>query len=77
VLLTLLECYSLASNIDVFKFISSAETYLLNCISDEGSWSAVNFIYPRINDPYKSKTITTSFVVRALYAANKIVKKTI
>ena len=32
----------------------------------DGSWNAVPFIKPRLNDPYKSKIITTSYVLNVI-----------
>jgi hypothetical protein len=43
-----------------------SRNYLLSNIGSDGSWPAVNFIKPRINDPYRSKTITTAYALKAL-----------
>jgi hypothetical protein len=43
-----------------------SRSYLASSVGDDGSWAAVNFIKPRINDPYRSKTITTAYVLKAL-----------
>ena len=44
----------------------SAIDYLKGKQQSDGSWEAVSFIKPRSNDPYKSATLTTAFVLRAL-----------
>ncbi len=48
-------------NVAVLK----ATRYLEESQITDGSWSAVNFIKPKINEPYKSKTLTTAFVLKA------------
>lgn len=44
--------------------------FLNNTQNEDGSWNAVPFIKPRLNDPYKSKTITTSYVLNSLTLYN-------
>lgn len=46
--------------------IKKSENYLILNQNKNGSWDAVDFIKPRVNDPYKSKTLTTAFVLKAL-----------
>jgi len=46
--------------------IVKAVDYLISCQNDDGSWDAVDFIRPKINEPYKSKTLTTSLVIKSL-----------
>lgn len=36
----------------------------------DGSWEAVHFIKPKVNEPYKSKGITTSYVLNTLTTFN-------
>lgn len=45
---------------------SLSENFLLNNQLKDGSWKAENFIKPKANEPYKSKTLTTAFVLKAL-----------
>ena len=46
--------------------IKSGSNYLINNIEKDKTWQAIDFILPRMNEPYKSKTITNMFVLRAL-----------
>lgn len=46
--------------------IKRGHEYLLKNKSEDHTWQAVDFIRPRINEPYKSKTITTVYVLKAL-----------
>ncbi|MDR2204914.1 MAG: hypothetical protein LBE36_01980 [Flavobacteriaceae bacterium] len=48
------------------KVIENAKNYLHSCQAKNNSWDAVNFIKPRMNDPYKSSTMTTAYVLKAL-----------
>jgi len=48
------------------KKIKKAVKYLKNAQLKNGSWVAVDFIKPKTNEPYKSKTITTAYVLKAL-----------
>jgi squalene-hopene/tetraprenyl-beta-curcumene cyclase len=57
----------LATGSDLKQFIKKAEKYLLDSQSVEyGNWQAVEFILPRLNNPYKSKTLTTAIVLKSL-----------
>jgi squalene-hopene/tetraprenyl-beta-curcumene cyclase len=40
--------------------------FLENSQNLEGSWDAISFIKPKLNEPYKSKVITTSYALHAL-----------
>ena len=40
--------------------------FLNNIRKENNSWEAVNFIKPRINDAYRSSTLTTAYVLKAL-----------
>ncbi len=44
----------------------NSERFLLNNQLIDGSWKAENFIRPKTNEPYKSKTLTTAFVLKSL-----------
>lgn len=44
--------------------------YLYQNQQPNGSWVAVSFIKPRTNEPYKSSTLTTAIVLRALTSFN-------
>jgi hypothetical protein len=48
------------------EVIEKAVTYLTSSQSGDGSWKAVDFIKPKIHEPYKSKTLTTAYVLKAL-----------
>jgi len=48
------------------SIMSRAIDYLLTCQLQDGSWSAINFIKPKLLAPYSSKTLTTGFVLKAL-----------
>lgn len=47
--------------------IVEALSYLRDEQSKDGSWEAVNFIRPKVHEPYKSKTLTTAYALKALY----------
>lgn len=46
--------------------IKRAETFLLENQHEDGSWKAIEFIKPKVNEPYKSRTLTTAYVLQAL-----------
>lgn len=48
------------------EVIEIAVRYLTSSQSEDGSWKAVNFIKPKVHEPYKSKTLTTAYVLKAL-----------
>ena len=48
------------------KALKSAEQFLIKKQNKDGSWKAENFIKPKANEPYKSKTLTTAFVLKSL-----------
>jgi hypothetical protein len=55
--------------IDDKKFkttINKAKKFLNNIRKENNSWEAVNFIKPPINDAYRSSTLTTAYVLKAL-----------
>lgn len=51
---------------DFLIAINKAEQFLLSNQNNDGSWNAVGFIKPKVNEPYKSKPMTTGFVLKAL-----------
>jgi hypothetical protein len=46
--------------------IKHAKEYLVQTQECDGSWLAVDFIKPKTSEPYKSKTLTTAFVLKSL-----------
>ena len=46
--------------------ISKAKAFILSCRQKDYSWEPVNFIRPRFNDPYRSRTLTTACVLKSL-----------
>lgn len=46
--------------------IKNAENYLVRSQSEPGYWKDIDFIKPKVQEPYKSKTITTAFVLKSL-----------
>jgi hypothetical protein len=51
---------------DILPVLERGIDYLNQTQNKDGSWNAVPFIKPRLNDPYKSKTITTGYVLNTL-----------
>lgn len=45
--------------------------FLTNSQNQDGSWNAIQFIKPRLNEPYKSKVITTSYALNSLTLYNE------
>jgi squalene-hopene/tetraprenyl-beta-curcumene cyclase len=48
------------------SMMSNAIDYLLSCQLDDGSWPAIDFIKPKLLEPYRSQTMTTGFVLKAM-----------
>lgn len=48
------------------EMIEKAVLYLTSNQNGDGSWRAVDFIKPKVHEPYKSKTLTTAYVLKAL-----------
>lgn len=48
------------------EVIKKAVIYLTSSQNGDGSWKAVDFIKPKIHEPYKSKSLTTSYVLKSL-----------
>lgn len=48
------------------KVINKSVKYLNDVQNVNGSWSAVNFIKPKVYEPYKSETLTTAYVLKAI-----------
>jgi hypothetical protein len=46
--------------------IRKAELFLKNTQQEEGCWEATDFIKPKVNEPYKSRTLTTAYVLQSL-----------
>ena len=46
--------------------IKKAEAYLIKSQSTSGFWKEVDFIKPKADEPYRSKTMTTAFVLKSL-----------
>lgn len=46
--------------------IRKATGYLLSIQNEDGCWEATNFIRPKALEPYKSKVLTSAFVLKAL-----------
>jgi len=46
--------------------IDNAIMYLISNQNQDGSWRAVDFIRPKASDPYRSKTLTTGYVLKAI-----------
>jgi hypothetical protein len=51
---------------DILPVIERGIEYLHKTQNMDGSWNAVPFIKPRLNDPYKSRTITTGYALNTL-----------
>ncbi|HIC8644376.1 prenyltransferase/squalene oxidase repeat-containing protein [Elizabethkingia meningoseptica] len=48
------------------KIIEKAIIYIHKNRQPNYSWQPINFIKPRLNDPYRSSTLTTAYVLKAL-----------
>lgn len=48
------------------SFYEKSKNFLLENQQNDGSWKSENFIKPKTNEPYKSKTLTTAFVLKSL-----------
>lgn len=48
------------------KIIQKGIVFLQQIQEKDGGWSAVDFIQPRVNAPYRSRTLTTAYVLKAL-----------
>lgn len=48
------------------KQIGIGKDYLFQTQLENGSWQAIDFIKPKINEPYKSNTLTSSIILKAL-----------
>jgi hypothetical protein len=46
--------------------INNGIDYLKSTQNQKGYWEAIPFIKPKLNEPYKSKVITTSYVLNVL-----------
>jgi squalene cyclase len=52
------------------EILQKGINFLKNKQNKDGSWEAVSFIKPKLNEPYKSKGITTSYALNALTKYN-------
>lgn len=48
--------------------VAAARNYLADCREPDRGWRGVEFIRPRLSDPYGSRTITTQYVLKAALA---------
>lgn len=46
--------------------IRNAERFLIKSQHENGCWEAINFIKPKVEEPYKSRTLTTACVLQSL-----------
>ncbi|KAF2514908.1 hypothetical protein [Flavobacterium foetidum] len=53
-----------------YVVFSKGISFLNKTQQKDGSWDAVPFIKPKLNEPYKSKTITSSYVLNTLTTYN-------
>lgn len=53
------------------EIIKKGITFLEKKQNTDGSWEAIPFIKPKLNEPYKSKGITTSYALNALTTYNE------
>ncbi len=51
---------------DTEPFIQKTISYLHNSQDEKGGWRAINFIKPKVYEPYKSYTLTTAYVLKSL-----------
>ena len=59
-------CINLLDSPELGKMKKKAQDYLIKNQLENGSWVAENFIKPKVHEPYKSKTLTTAYVLKAL-----------
>jgi hypothetical protein len=59
-------CMNLLELTELNEMKNKAQQYLLENQLENGSWKAENFIKPKAHEPYKSKTLTTAYVLKAL-----------
>jgi hypothetical protein len=45
---------------------NKAQRFLIENQLKDGSWKAENFIKPKAHEPYKSRTLTTAYALKAL-----------
>lgn len=50
----------------IFEQTTPAVNFLKNSIAETDGWNAIDFIKPRIGEPYKSRTITAMYVLKAI-----------
>lgn len=59
-------CMNLLEFPELEKMKNSAQQFLIEHQHENGSWKAENFIKPKAHEPYKSKTLTTAYALKAL-----------
>ena len=59
-------CINLLDSPELGKMKKKAQDYLIKNQLENGSWVAENFIKPKVHEPYKSKTLTTAYDLKAL-----------
>lgn len=59
-------CINLLDFPELGEMKKKAQDYLIKNQLEDGSWTAENFIKPKAHEPYKSKTLTTAYVLKAL-----------
>ena len=59
-------CMNLLEFSELEEMKKKAQQFLIENQLENGSWKAENFIKPKAHEPYKSKTLTTAYVLKAL-----------
>jgi len=59
-------CMNILKSSELEEIKKKAQKYLSYNQLENGSWNAENFIKPKAHEPYKSKTLTTAYVLKAL-----------
>lgn len=59
-------CINLLEFTELEKIKNKAQRFLIENQLKDGSWKAENFIKPKAHEPYKSRTLTTAYALKAL-----------
>ncbi len=59
-------CIDFLNDDSLLEMKKKAQLFLSKQQQADGSWSAENFIRPKAFEPYKSSTLTTAYVIKAL-----------
>ena len=59
-------CMNILKSSELEEMKKKAQHSLMKNQLENGSWNAENFIKPKAHQPYKSKTLTTAYVLKAL-----------